>query len=207
MRFILLFLILFCLETFASSFSWLSKTDFLSRKSGIRSMTMYRTQLDCELANNEVCIDAGLDIRRVKIGFSTINVLQTLDCLNAADCSSKVNIDFVCADFSVAKFDDKVNWPTLDFVGAGRPATGFFLWCEKEIQEFDAAGDSAANTEDAQITQDISDRNAARGPREISLQQCVQDSKNPTLTPTQTKDCVRAIVRELLGDKVAIPDL
>ena len=71
----------------------------------------------------------------------------------------------------------------------------------------DPAGITAADAEDAQKDSDKSARDTARGTREIDLQTCIQDSKNPTLTPQQTKDCIAALVREILKDKVDINDL
>lgn len=71
----------------------------------------------------------------------------------------------------------------------------------------DAAGITAADAADAQKDSDQSARDTAKPLRETALQACVQDSKNPTLTPQQIKDCMAALVREILKDKVAIPDL
>jgi len=71
----------------------------------------------------------------------------------------------------------------------------------------DVAGQATADTKDAQRLTDAGLRKTAKGTRETSLQQCVQDSKNPTLSPQQIKDCLGALVRQILGNKVAVPDL
>lgn len=71
----------------------------------------------------------------------------------------------------------------------------------------DAAGSQAADTADTQVNDDNKARADAKGPREITLQQCVRDTKKPILTPDETKQCLKAIVRELLGDKVKTGDI
>jgi len=73
--------------------------------------------------------------------------------------------------------------------------------------EPDPAGIIAADAEDAQKASDLLTRNNAKTTRKTNLQQCVQDSKNPTLSPSEVKSCLRAIVRELLGSKVGVEDL
>lgn len=179
------------------------------KKSAVKApSTIYTKQSLCQQVESEVCIDiSGKDLRHFKAGFRAIDILQTADCLNSADCQSQIDSsNFGCSP-DVATFDDKVNWPLLDFAAESRPSTGFFLWCEKEILVADAAGKIAADAADAASAADQSTRDGAKGPRETSLQACVQDSKNPTLTPDQIKTCIAALVREVLGDKVAVPDL
>ena len=71
----------------------------------------------------------------------------------------------------------------------------------------DPAGDAQADTEDTARQDEKNTRNTKMAEREVELLDCVQDTKNPTLNPTQTKACIGAIVREILGSKVAVEDL
>ncbi len=202
-------LLFICLTLFISSFAFAGEWVPESKIKPPHSIK--KLQSVCMTESGELCFDkAGKDMRGFKVGFRAIAVLQTLDCVDGADCQAKLDAlpaEFGCPDLETASFDDKVNWPTLDFVAESRPATGFFLWCQAKILVTDAAGASAATAADNQTAADKSTRDSARGPRETSLQACVQDSKNPTLTPAQIKDCIAALVRETLGNKVAPADL
>lgn len=190
----IIFTILF-LSSYSHADVWVSKADFLLRKAGSpNGTTSYKTKASCGLE----CFNTT-DPRRWQIDFAPIDLSKIMNCDDSADCSTKIPNVFVCTE-GVAKFDNKDNWPTV-------PGVGWFLWCETEILVQDAAGIAAADTEDAQISTDKTTRITAKGVREVSLQQCVQDSKNPTLSPQQIKDCLAALVREMLGSKIAIGDL
>lgn len=206
MKHLIIFLALIC--PILAGADWISKSDFNAHEIDNNfSINKYVLQNDCMTLENGICFNTPLDLRHVKPGFRAIAILQTADCLNSADCQSMIdNGNFACSN-EVVTFDDKANWPLLDFVAESRPASGFFLWCEKEILVVDTTGSSAADAADTASAADQLTRDGAQGPRETSLQACVQDSKNPTLTPDQIKSCIAALVREVLGDKVNPVDL
>lgn len=208
MKIFILILCMFSFSALAQRGNWVAKSKLKLPHDS------YRLQSKCESVESDACFNKDLcenfDERRCRVGFRAINVDRTKDCLDAVDCDEKLNETFSCGESGEAPaFDDKANWPGLDFSQTTPPrnATGWFLWCEKETLLVDVAGNAAADSDDANAVAEKSARAGAKTIREVSLQQCIQDSKNPTLTPTQTKDCIKAIVRELLGGKVSLVDL
>ena len=202
-------------------------------KSNVKNPTRrHRTMSLCESdkgAGN--CINTGTkDMRRFMLGQednldSPIfrlpdNSPVKLDCTDKDDCRTRAMGIFDGENFpnrvclveaeTTERWDELVNHPGVtDVVGP------WFIWCEKETGNFnqrdiiiiDPAGIIAADAEDAQVVSDKSARDTAKSSRDIELDNCVQSSKNPTLTPQEIVGCIAAMVREIRGNKVAIPDL
>lgn len=191
----------------------------------------HKTKDLCESIEGESCLSINdKDMRRFKLGQeddldSPIFRLPNnspikLDCSDSNDCRTRAMgvfdgetfPDRVCLgeSESTERWDILANHPGV--TGITFP---WFIWCEKETGSYnqndiiinDAAGETAADAEDAQLVADNSARDTAKPIRITALQDCIQDSKNPTLTPDQIKSCIAAIVREMLGNRVAIPDL
>ena len=212
---ILLFLVQGMGLGFAFAGTWVPQDVF---KTSTRS---WSKKSRCELANTpKKCSDrAGQDIRRIKMGLVddlTDPIFRApkdspvlVSCADFGDCSSKSAGACSAEPGAIEKWDELASHPDVS-----GPAGPWFIWCEIGVGfnqidgvVIDPAGVTAADAADQKKIDDKIARDAARGPRETSLQQCVQDSKNPTLTPAQSKDCIQAIVRELLGDRVDPTDL
>lgn len=202
-------------------------------KSNVKNPTRrHRTMSLCESEEGTGnCINTGTkDMRRFMLGQednldSPIfrlpnNSPVKLSCFTSADCpgialgvfDGESFPDRVCLGEagSTERWDELVNHPGM--TGVTGP---WFIWCEKETGNFnqrdiiiiDPAGIIAADAEDAQVVSDKSARDTAKSSRDIELDNCVQSSKNPTLTPQEIVGCIAAMVREIRGNKVAIPDL
>ena len=170
--------------------------------------SIYAERERCEAVEGEECYSiTGKDVRKLKLGFVTVLAGSTSDCSDGADCQAKItDLEFRCQR-GATMFDDKANWPGLDFTVLARPSTGFFLWCQQNALVLDQTLSDEVGAADQKLIDDQLARDGAKGPRELSLQQCVQDSKNPTLSPAQVKDCISALVREILGNKINPADL
>lgn len=179
-------------------------------KSGAK--TTYTNQQNCKTKESWLfCPEiSGKDLRKWKSGFRAIDIDKTLDCTDSVDCIAKSigqTPQFSCdPNDNSPVYDDKINWPALNFAAKSRPVTGWFLWCQKEILVVDAAGILAANTADGLKADEKTARDLARIVRKINLQTCVQDSKVP-MTPLQSDACIKALVREVLGSRVNQADL
>lgn len=171
------------------------------------------TKSVCETKTGEDCFDkAGRDMRGFKLGFRPIDVNGTTDCTDLTDCSDKLvgtTPEFSCIPGELAKSDDKVNWPSLDFTTTDPPRlnTGWFLWCEAEAIVPDPAGQTQADADDAQQVSDNAARATAATQRVIDMDSCVTDTVSATMTLPQVSACVRALVREKRGSAVPIGDL
>lgn len=171
----------------------------------VGSKTIYTKESRCESVEAVSCYDiTGKDIRRFKVGFLMPTVTHTIDCASGPDCQALIDLGGQCA---TATYDDKANWPSLDFASENRSVTGWFIWCQIEGLIPDPSGIAAADLEDSQKASDASARDTARGVRETVLDQCVQNSVSGTMTNLQMSECIRALVRELRGDQVPIGDL
>jgi hypothetical protein len=144
--------LIFC----ASSLSAQSQTWFPFGKEGAN--TGYTKRGRCQQVEGQKCYDiTGLDVRRYRIGNPLPTVPRTVDCADATACQELIDDDkFACGN-ATPRFDDKANWPDLDFAGQtnelgeslGRPADGYFLWCERETLVVDATKAAEADAEDA----------------------------------------------------------
>ena len=221
MKFLLIMIMLWPSFVFAN---WVKKSEVKN------PVTIWAKKNTCQSQEGEDCVSiTGKDLRRWKMGqvddLDKPNLRAAedspvkVDCNDFLDCRNKAldpngdsNFDDnVCLiDNSSARWDELANWPGI--TGVTGP---WFIWCEKEDGTYqqkdvlvnDAPGSVAADAEDLDKENERVARIAAKGPREVSLQTCVQDTKNPTLSPAQIKACVGALVRELLGEKVNVGDL
>lgn len=177
----------------------------------VGAKTYYDTKSQCETAEGQKCFSTtGKDMRRWKVGFRSIDIQQTFDCDDSNACQAINDANQFNCDINneeIPTFDDKANWPGLDFVAEGRPESGWFLWCQKEMLIIDTAGSSQADADDAQKASDDAARVVAKGQRDLDLDQCVADSKSATLTLPQASSCIRGLVRELRGENVPVADL
>ena len=162
---ILMATLLFCVTSFAQNGAW-------RPIDAVKTSAAYWSKQICENKTGQICKFA-LDPRRVKRGFLMPVVAESIDCADSVACQSQIDGDvFTCA-VGVPSFDDKANWPTLDFEADGRSSQGWFLWCQQEDLVLDSAGDAAADAEDASKAQEKSDRATKAGQRDASLKQCV----------------------------------
>jgi len=159
-------------------FCWILETFY--PVGATNAKTVYRDKSSCESAESGRpgfggCFSISKkDMRRYKKGFRAIDILKTRDCLNSADCQSQIdNLNFSCPQ-EVATFDDKANWPGLDFAAESRPATGFFLWCQKAALVIDSAKSAAADAEDAKKAADKVTRANKKAAFDTKLKQCVK---------------------------------
>lgn len=182
--------------------NWLSETHFNNAKNKSGPFKSFYLKKDCESKTNEKCFNfSGKDFRRVKKGFRQINNPDILDCADASACGQMIiDNNFMCPKGELAKFDEKVNHPTVD-------GSGWFLWCEKEILVPDSVGSNAADVEDGLRDADKNTRKIKKAERDTLLIDCVRDSNNPTMTPLEVKNCLSALLKEFLGEKVDTIDL
>ena len=199
-----LFLIVLLISTPGFAANWIAK----SKVKGPH--TAYSKKKKCEQVEGEICFNKELkDVRRWKAGFRPINIPSTMDCNDSLDCDSKrTGNDFGCPSGEVVSFDDKANWPGLDFTTDARLNTGWFLWCQREQLVFDSVGDAAATSEDSQKASDEAARDSAKGGRTTRLNDCVQNTKGGgTMPGAQVKQCLKALVREVMQRRVDPADL
>jgi hypothetical protein len=204
MRFLIGFLVLvFSVTVFAEN--WMSEKNILEFKNGKDSPKLtYAKRGSCESIEKTICFEfSGKDLRRHKIGYKAIDIEKTMNCESETHCYDKIEKRTFICDGGLAVFDLKVNWPDLDFVDE----EGYFLWCKVKALVFDSEGDAKAKQEDAKKESDKETRKNAKGTRETELQKCVQDSKNETLTLKQTRNCINALVKEILGSRLEVEDL
>lgn len=162
------FMLMFSASAFAGA--WVAKSKIKNSK------ISYAKERICFLAEGEKCFNKGLkDMRRFKIGFRAVDVEKTRDCIGSAECQTALDDgDFTCPNGEVPSFDDKANWPALDFAAESRPASGFFLWCQKEILVADSAGASAADAEDAAKAAAKATRQSKKAEFDSELKNCVR---------------------------------
>jgi len=196
----------FSIYCFAANIGWVPESQIKN------PVNIHSGKIACEVTHSpDTCFEvAGQDLRKVMAGFRPINITNTVDCSDSSDCQSKVTANtFTCLNSETTSFDDKANWPGLDFTAESppRPASGWFLWCQLEQLVTDAAGTTAAIAADAAKASDDSARASAKTQRVTDMGTCVLDSKSATLTLPQATACIRALVRERLGDGVSVGDL
>ena len=137
-----------------------------------------------------------------------VDISSAVDCVDSADCQSKLdNSSFACGN-ETPTFDDKANWPALDFAAESRPSLGWFLWCQKEILVTDSVGSSAADAADLQKANDQSLRDSKKSARLTSVAACVTAVNNvASLTPTQIKDCLNILIKHNFESAIDPADL
>lgn len=115
--------------------------------------TSWMKKSDCESQEGQKCYDiSNKDIRKMRVAFLIPKVENTVDCTDASACQQLVDDGKICDS---ATFDEKANWPSLDFSAAtpARPSTGWFLWCQIETLVEDATKVASVDAEDAQKAQ------------------------------------------------------
>lgn len=163
----------------------------------------------CQINEGEKCFDAtGKDLRKWRSGFLAVLAENTVDCDDSSNCQAAIDSNsFRCSEFQTARYDDKANWPTLDFeaLEIPRPATGWFLWCEEEGLEPDPAGTAAADAEDAaKATKDAED---AAIETAIAAMDCGRKVVGLLLVRNQPKNLTTAQVKQMNADYATIKDL
>lgn len=185
------------------------------KKSAIKNpTTVWAKQAKCQAAEGEKCFSiSGKDIRRWKTGYRAIVVADTVDCVDSADCTAKStppNATFVCStdQGEVASFDDKANWPALDFIADSRSDQGWFLWCQKEALVVDAAGSTAADAADAAEATEKTTRATKKTARQTAAGTCVQAvNGRANLTAPEIKACIDALVKQVFEAGIDVSDL
>ena len=181
----------------------IAKPEFIKAKAGIPNAG----KLTCKDLPDEPCFCYdGKDFRKVKLGLIDNPNSQKYAKKNIVICSDQDScqgalLALDCTLFAEGTFG-VIN---KDFTEVYCAEPNGFNKMEGLVA--DAAGIDQADNDDIQKATDQTTRDTAKGPRETVLLTCVQDSKNPTLTPDQIKDCIGALVREILGTKVAPADL
>ena len=184
-------------------------------KSKIKAPSVvYMQKSKCEQVEGEKCFSiTGKDVRRFQAGFRSIDIEFTRDCNDSADCQFQIDeSNFTCdaGAGEVPSFDDKANWPALDFASEvpPRPATGWFLWCQKEILVADSAGSSAADAADAAKAADDATRASKQSERLTNKDACVAAvNGGGNLTNVEIKDCINVLVKEVYKSQIAPGDL
>lgn len=111
--------------------------------------TVYVKKSKCEKVEGQKCYDiTGKDLAYHKVGFRSIDVEQTVDCANSENCE---DLAFQCPTGEAKKWDDKANWPGLDF--SPRSNHGWFSWCQKEMLVVDIDKKNAIDAQKAQESQ------------------------------------------------------
>lgn len=111
--------------------------------------TVYAHKNKCESVEGQKCYNiTGKDLSYHKIGFRSIDVEQTVDCSDAENCK---DLAFQCPSGETKKWDDKANWPGLDF--SPRSDDGWFIWCQKEMLVVDIDKKNAIDAQKAQESQ------------------------------------------------------
>ncbi len=184
----------------------IAKSEFIKRVAQVPNAGL----LTCKDLPSEqcFCLDGKSDYRKWKLGFRAIDITKTQDCNNATDCQDTVDEQgFPCPNEKVT-FDDKTNWPALDFAAESRPATGFFLWCEKQIIVVDAAGAAIADAADAQLVIDNATRATKSAERETGAAACVTAvNGGGVLTNPEIQNCLNVLVKEQFEQLIAPGDL
>lgn len=217
----ILFLVLFLsLPAFASN--WLSDSGLTKAKSQQAGYQVYSDKNRCEAQTSEPCFEiSNKDLRRFKSVFLAPNVAETADCDDEADCQDKLSSkEFGCDVKEPAAYDDKRNWPELDFLAVQRPDSGYFLWCQKKALGPDPAGSSQADADDAAKAADRADRDNKSNERDSELKQCVRSllkvaDLDPQTATTQQlanrqnaiKNCLGAAIKEMISGRLSIGDL
>lgn len=172
----------------------------------VGSSKVYKSKADCEAAEGQKCFKIfGKDLRRVKIGFKKPKADETIDCLNADNCQTLIDDGAISCDQPA--FDDKANWPGLDF-GEFRSATGWFAWCQVEGLVLDAAKNAAADAEDNAKAEKKATRQAKKLERRTLKDACVaavNDGGN--LNQGQIKGCIEVLVKEVFESEIPASDL
>lgn len=112
--------------------------------------TVYMKKSKCEQAEGQKCYDTTQkDIRKMKIGYLQPVIDRTTDCDDAANCAQKLTDGYHRCSKGNVTFDAKSNWPSLDWVSAGRNESDWFLWCQIEDLILDQAKEAAIDQADA----------------------------------------------------------
>ena len=212
----LLFILIFSLPSISFANNFVAKSKLKN------PTTIWSRKAKCEQVEGERCFSiSGKDVRRFKVGFRSIAINLTQDCLDASDCQNSIDTQmFACPSSETPSFDDKANWPTLDFASLSRPANGFFLWCQKEILVSDSAGIVAADADDATKASEKAARSSKKNARDASLKQCIRVAlKVADLSPgnattsqlanrqNKMKGCLAVFMKEVLETRLLVNDL
>ena len=138
---IFLLTLLFCSSAFATE-NW-----FPFGKVGAKTSWMKKS--DCESQEGQKCYDISQkDVRKMKVGFVIPDVHETFDCEDATKCQEAIDQAGSCSESWT--FDEKSNWPGLDFSGQ-QPSRqfGWFAWCQKKDLVEDSAKKATVDAEDA----------------------------------------------------------
>lgn len=217
MRILITFLFLFFTSStlFARSISWVP-----FGKAGI--LPAYKSKAECEKIEKRSCFDTKLrSIDILKKSALMPAVKDSVDCKNSADCQSQIDDKSFKCSKGTPSFDDKINWPTLDFASAGRPTKNWFLWCHQETLAIDSAKKAAHDTALANKAKDKSDRVAKATARDTVLKNCVKVALKgvPDLDPgtalpadlakrqNKLKDCLGALLKEVISSRLSVDDL
>lgn len=166
--------------------------------------TIWQNKGKCEASEGQKCYDiTGKPTQYHKIGYLPVIVDETADCSDALDCSS---LALSCSSGGVPKWDQKSNWPNLDF--SPRPSDNWFIWCEKETLVIDVAAKNAFDAQKANETSEISLKEAKRQQRIIDKDSCVEAVNNiKALTPQEIKDCLNVLIKEVYSKDIPLSDL
>lgn len=176
------------------------------RAVGFSQTNYQKGKAQCVAAESTPCFDiSGHNMRYTVVGL--IDNLESPTYANRVSepCSDSATCQAINAIKDCSAFTDAFVVVAIDFSEVYCAEPNGFNQMPGLVE--DAGLKVTADLEDAQKISDQAARDVAKGPREVSLQACVQDSKNPTLTPEQIKLCINALVREMLGDKVEVTDL
>ena len=173
--------------------------------------TSYKVKSECELLekanpNYDGCYSiTDKDMRKYKIGFIMPAVEDTADCDDAVACQLMLDDDlFAC---NGETFDDKDNWPGLDF-GKDRPKKGWFLWCETKGLVFDQVKADAADAFDVTKATEKALKKSKKDDRKADKDACVAAvNGGGNLTDKKIKDCIELLIKEVFSEDIDPADL
>lgn len=197
----LTFFIFFGLNANARCLNWISEAELAKAKAGEPDAGAVACKRNC------FCWD-GRDLRKVKVGFVSPAVIDTVDCDDSDHCSQLATEGKIsCQDEETAKWDDKANWPGLDFAGEipPRPSNGWFLWCQRKGLVVDPDGVAAADAEDAAKAQERADRQTKGSNRKDAIMACARLKSAPN--DAQLWACLQALARETVREDLGVDDL